>query len=192
MNNIKHAAALVALTAAATFAHATPSAAGVFSANETIVDNGNSTYTYNYTLTNLSSSPAAWWFIVETQSNDAYGPTAFNGGVNWSAYVASNFYTSVAGWSNTVYTYTSGDDWPSSVPDGVQLGQTLGTLSYTSSLYDPEQKVFLVDVEGYWNNPEFSYQGLTNTAAVPEADTLALMLAGLGLVGLVARRRRAN
>ena len=31
----------------------------------------------------------------------------------------------------------------------------------------------------------------TNIAAVPEADTSAMMLAGLGLMGFVARRRRA-
>lgn len=34
--------------------------------------------------------------------------------------------------------------------------------------------------------------GLTAVAAVPEAETYAMMLAGLGLVGWVARRRRAT
>ncbi|WP_157271813.1 FxDxF family PEP-CTERM protein [Azohydromonas aeria] len=35
-----------------------------------------------------------------------------------------------------------------------------------------------------------SYTGLVSVAAVPEPETYALMLAGLGLVGVIARRRQ--
>jgi hypothetical protein len=45
------------------------------------------------------------------------------------------------------------------------------------------------------NNPYFNMSStgaLTYVAAVPEADTSAMMLAGLGLMGFIARRRRNN
>lgn len=38
---------------------------------------------------------------------------------------------------------------------------------------------------------QLTYTGAASVAAVPEADTSAMMLAGLGLMGFVARRRRA-
>jgi hypothetical protein len=183
------AAAFVALASATSFANATAPAAGVFSVNESIVDNANGTYTYNYALTNVSSTTAAWWFIVATDSTDASNVTGFTG---WNSTVAaSSGFTTLSGWTNAVYTWDSGDSWPTNVPNGVQQGQTFSGLSYTSTLYDPQQKAFLVDVAGYWNNPDFSYGGLT-ASAVPESGTTLLMLAGLGLLAAGARRRRAN
>lgn len=41
-----------------------------------------------------------------------------------------------------------------------------------------------------WNGTYTAIDDLSFAAAVPEADSYALMLAGLGLVGLAARRRR--
>jgi hypothetical protein len=38
---------------------------------------------------------------------------------------------------------------------------------------------------------DFSGLGVHSIAAIPEPETYALMLAGLGLLGFVARRRRA-
>lgn len=42
-----------------------------------------------------------------------------------------------------------------------------------------------------WDNPDFSSQlQIRNVSAVPEPETYAMMLAGLGLMGFVARRRK--
>lgn len=50
------------------------------------------------------------------------------------------------------------------------------------------------DAEGSWYaNGDIGNPGMTSYAApVPEADAYALMLAGMGLVGLLARRRTSN
>jgi hypothetical protein len=182
------AATFAALAGVAMTAHATAPAAGVFSVAETIVDNGNGTYTYDYALSNLSSPAAAWWFVVVTPDSTS-NVTGF---ANWSstAQDASGF-TPFSG--NAIYTYDSADSWPNGpLPNGLAQGQTFSGLSYTSTTYDPSQKEFLVDVQGYWNNPDFSFGGLTSgVSAVPESSTTALLLAGLGLVGVAARRRRA-
>jgi len=170
-------------------AHATQSAAGVFSATETIINNGNGTYTYDYSLTNLSSTNAAWWFVVTTNATDATNATALNNSA-WQVALQPNGFTNVSGWTNTIYSWAAADSWPSSVPDGIAQGQTFSGMSYTSSVYDPTPKEFLVDVAGYWNNPDFSYGGAT-VSSVPEADTLALMVAGLAMLGVAARRRSA-
>ena len=52
--------------------------------------------------------------------------------------------------------------------------------------------VFLPSVE-WTSHPtdDFTNLGLHSIAAIPEPETYALMLAGLGLLGFVARRRRA-
>jgi hypothetical protein len=36
------------------------------------------------------------------------------------------------------------------------------------------------------------YHGLISVSAVPEAETYAMLLAGLGVIGLISRRRRQN
>lgn len=41
-----------------------------------------------------------------------------------------------------------------------------------------------------WSGSNASYSGTINLTVVPEPDTIALMAAGLGVVGFVARRRQ--
>ena len=152
------AATFAAFVGVASTAHATAPAAGVFSVTETIADNGNGTYTYDYALSNLSSAAAAWWFVVVTPDSTS-NLTGFAG---WST-VAENAsgFTPFSG--NAVYTWDSADSWPyGPLPHGLPQGQTFSSLSYTSTTYDPSQKQFLVDVQGYWNNPDFSFGGLTS------------------------------
>ena len=115
------AATFAALAGAASIAHATAPAAGVFSATQTIVDNGNGTYTYDFALTNVSSTAAAWWFIVVTPDSTS-NVQGFSG---WSitAQNAASF-TPFSG--NSVYTWDSADAWPNGpLPHGVQQGQTV-------------------------------------------------------------------
>lgn len=60
--------------------------------------------------------------------------------------------------------------------------------AYTSSLLYLTGPLTLVVVGTSGDNA--SYSGTFNMAVVPEPDTIALLMAGLGVVGFVARRRR--
>ncbi len=48
------------------------------------------------------------------------------------------------------------------------------------------------DFSTYGNNNKFGFNATLSVAAVPEPESYAMMLAGLGLMGFVARRRKAS
>ncbi|MEP7100330.1 MAG: PEP-CTERM sorting domain-containing protein [Burkholderiales bacterium] len=52
------------------------------------------------------------------------------------------------------------------------------------------QNLNSLSFSGIGGNPEFSIDNVATTAPVPEPETYALMLAGLGALGFVARRRQ--
>jgi hypothetical protein len=78
-------------------------------------------------------------------------------------------------------------DGGGSDPDGA--GQHLSVdLSEYSYLVDPD---YHVHPQGFALSGLSSYSLTFTAAPVPEADTYAMMLAGLGLVGFAVRRRRS-
>ena len=50
---------------------------------------------------------------------------------------------------------------------------------------------FVLNVAGLVNDSKANYSGELSVTVVPEPETYALMLAGIGAIGFVARRRRA-
>jgi hypothetical protein len=51
---------------------------------------------------------------------------------------------------------------------------------------------FILTVTGATNIPDAGYHGTITVTAVPEPETYAMLLAGLGLMGTIARRRSAK
>ena len=51
---------------------------------------------------------------------------------------------------------------------------------------------FVLTVNGFTNTADAGYHGTITVTAVPEPETYAMLLAGLGLMGAIARRRGAN
>ncbi|HZF79249.1 MAG TPA: FxDxF family PEP-CTERM protein [Rubrivivax sp.] len=84
----------------------------------------------------------------------------------------------------------------------VSLMGPSGTFAYTMALADPVETWTRTSVQlapGMYtltmagtNSPSIaSYAGTLGVTPVPEAGTVAMMLAGLGIVGFMARRRQA-
>lgn len=64
----------------------------------------------------------------------------------------------------------------------------LGWTNYTATVSGTGSDTFTV---GFQNDPSFdSLDNFSVTAAIPEPETYAMLLAGLGLLGFAARRRK--
>jgi hypothetical protein len=84
------------------------------------------------------------------------------------------------------------------------LGTDLGFYSFTrpatsSNILETVKTQFVQGAAGSardtWNlssGGQLTYTAVAAVAAVPEADTSAMMLMGLGLMGFIARRRRTQ
>lgn len=107
------------------------------------------------------------WAITTAADGDAYG-----------ALYGNNFGGSVAGLDNT----------------GELGGAVNMAVLYGSTTIAPTAKAFTQDGQQIQARTYLADDGLWHlqiAAAVPEPETYAMLLAGLGLVGAIARRRRA-
>jgi hypothetical protein len=77
----------------------------------------------------------------------------------------------------------------------VQLGSDVGqwqTLSGQVTVpFNVSVQVKLLNLSTDYSGNDFAVDNIALTAAVPEPESYALMLAGLGTIGFIARRRRA-
>ena len=221
MNLVRKSSIALALLVAVGVSAVRPAQAGVGWVNNAsgLVDitqtitGGPGAYTYNYTINNVGNAAPVWWVVLFNNNADAGLFTAPGDGTHtgWSDLVGAatpgSGAGSPSGQSTYVYTYTAGDSWPGTTPNGVGLGQSLSGFSFTSAILDTSAKQFVFDQQGDWTNnlgttgtgdQIFTGGGSTSAgtfSAVPEPSQTATM--GLGVLALfgmffVARKRRAT
>jgi hypothetical protein len=90
---------------------------------------------------------------------------------------------------NTFTSFTSLNTVPSQSPATLSLG-TLASGTYYLDIKGTWAKPDRLSENSYLTKPSISFYGTpTITAAVPEPGEWAMMLAGLGMMGFVVRRR---
>jgi hypothetical protein len=105
--------------------------------------------------------------------------------------VAANGYKAYTFWGqNTGSVYQLGSTATFSITlSNVSLGSnTVGISSYYGFSAVPSSQTYASNQ--YGNYTTFTTDAVSAVAAVPEPETYAMMLAGLGVVGFIARRRR--
>jgi len=72
------------------------------------------------------------------------------------------------------------------------LAQIIRNHDYSSYYYDTSNGSFSIMLNGYWSHGEITGITLAYNLPVPEPETWAMLLAGLGIVGAVSRRQRTK
>lgn len=119
--------------------------------------------------------PATFDYTYNFNLNPASAFTSIVSG--WAGVNYSGFSASLTGTNNGTHYFTE------SVGSGGQSVLSLGSLSGDSSY-----SLHIQGTAGSGSGATFNVN-LSSVAAVPEPETFAMLLAGLGLVGMVARRR---
>lgn len=138
--------------------------------------------------------------------------SGYDHGVVSANNVAYNAYGNPASISGNGFSLYSGE-FTAAWSDGLQIradavfeGGATSSVTFTANTSGPIEEVFgwtnlsSVTFTSFGGTPNvtlsgfgehFALDNLATTSAVPESDNLALMMAGLGIVGCAARRRKA-
>jgi hypothetical protein len=108
---------------------------------------------------------------------------------------AATIYTSLDGFANPIATIAqnntvTGTPYTNSVIDLSGFGRVTGTLTFHLFGSGATSSAGTLRVGDYYSGSAYYFDSVTGSvAAVPEPETYAMMLAGLGLLGFAARGR---
>lgn len=149
-----------------------------------------------YLSTSAANSITATNGQVFVMDNVDVYPTAANGDTTNSTH-GTAFNTAGAnmfdpGDATNVYFQSTGDNW-NGATSFTSTGATSSALNFyflTNSSGVAASSATVTKYSGVWSFDTATAQLSYTTAPVPEAETYAMMLAGLGLVGFMVSRRR--
>lgn len=158
---------------------------GASAADQEYIING----TFNDNAAAQTASQTGW--TVSSNAHFFRGNVYFEGAVNSTGSLSQQV-LGAHGAALLSFDYSANSGYQSVLWDGVTLDTVyapsgLQHYSFNVTATGNDALVFLGQ-----NNP--SYNSLSNvslTAAVPEPETYAMLLAGLGIMGLLARRRKS-
>lgn len=154
-----------------------PASAVTFTKTENLGDLVGSTVTIGNTFSNVVGSFVDTYVFDLSEASQSVGTTVtFSLSLGNSSLALSNMTLTLMDGAMTVL----GSDTQAASGNTLYIDTLLGVGTGYSF-------VVAGDVTGSLGG---SYAGLVAAVPVPEAETYAMMLAGLGLVGLMARRRR--
>jgi hypothetical protein len=160
---------------------------GTASANATVTDLGNVSPAIPTTFTGSVLSPGPFndifSFILPPNSGSGYSilnfPLSIPGAGNFNTIISS-----ISLYSNADGILFNGDDTNVAsflVPGGNTIGFT-GESSLGGNMY--------ISISGIANGSLGGlYSGAISVSAIPEPETYAMLLAGLGIIGAIVRRR---
>jgi hypothetical protein len=167
------------------------------SVSQTITPEGGGEYLYNYSFTNVDTSPI-WGFGVYTRFSTSGGtatPTMtgpFSESLPLNQVYANYDARNLDPLLDTL-TYENTPQWPDDVSASIEVGSS-SQLSFLSGTYDPSSKYYYYEtIASGWTqaNGSGDVAAVGLTTAVPEPSTLALLIAGAaGLLAVAWRRKR--
>lgn len=190
------AIALMSIGLAAMAANANATATWDYTSKITVtggaVDNLDGSWTYTFNLTN--TDPAnIWGFGIYTGNQEAYDKIQTLGLPYMAGlYTAGNMHN-IPGQPEQYFAhqYSFDSNWAYSADF---LSGASGTLSFKTNGFVGNNLDYVYMTEGYPSpagTEHFTAHGVANINPVPEPETYGMLLAGLGLVGVMARRRKA-
>lgn len=143
----------------------------------------------------LNPAPNAEQYQFSTQLS---GTGSFSDVVNFSAVPFRNLSASVSGTEQNYITFSTFDLYSSATNSLIAVGTvgSFGTIAFggvTSGSLGGDYFLKIIGTNSGEGLNSGSYNGnITMTAAVPEPESYAMFLSGIGLMGFIARRRSKN